>query len=430
MESSVQAAAVDSVAMEDVDIVVAWVFLCTAVCAGHWTLCMCRESRNPSLFTQRLNWEAFVATYGDRRDYKRHMRMTRTSFDKLLSFIRNDLEKDQHMAWLRGGPILPEIMLYCCIRWLAGGMYSDIYMFTGVSRSSFYRSVWVVIHAINKCVELNMKFPHTNEEAAAAAAGFRQISFRGCIDNCVAVVDGYLVEIITPSKKEAGNVRSYFSGHYQCYGVNVQAACDHLCRFVFIGVAGPGVMGDRDGIQECGLYAMIERLGCLFTVIGDCAYKATEHMAPIYAGEYRKDTKYDAYNFYASQLRIRIEMAFGMMAKKWGILNRPLGIKLKNVKHLIVAIGKLHNFCINERICDNNGGYTEPRRQDWEMTIHDQSVRAESANLEALANGLDGWSLNRERMALKIYRAGYKRPSKNSGRGCVNGLADNDIVPV
>jgi hypothetical protein len=36
----------------------------------------------------------------------------------------------------------------------------------------------------------------------------------------------------TPPKKEAGNVRSYYLGHYQC-GINVQAVCDHQSCFPF-----------------------------------------------------------------------------------------------------------------------------------------------------------------------------------------------------
>ena len=41
------------------------------------------------------------------------------------------------------------------------------------------------------------------------------------------------------------------------------------------------------------------------------------------------------FNFFASQLRIRIEMAFRLMVKKWGILARPLTIKLNKVKALM-----------------------------------------------------------------------------------------------
>lgn len=45
-------------------------------------------------------------------------------------------------------------------------------------------------------------------------------------------------------------------------------------------------------------------------------------------------------------------MAFGLMKQKWGILQSPLKVKLKNVKRIMVAVANLHNFCINERIGD------------------------------------------------------------------------------
>jgi len=56
---------------------------------------------------------------------------------------------------------------------------------------------------------------------------------------CVACIDGYLLQIMVPACSETGNVKSYFSGHYQTYGINIQAACDHKCRFVYAAVAAP-----------------------------------------------------------------------------------------------------------------------------------------------------------------------------------------------
>jgi hypothetical protein len=43
-------------------------------------------------------------------------------------------------------------------------------------------------------------------------------------------------------------------------------------------------------------------------------------------------------------------MAFGLMVKKWGIIGRPLNVKLVNVKHIVLAIARLHNYCINKRL--------------------------------------------------------------------------------
>jgi hypothetical protein len=153
---------------------------------------------------------------------------------------------NQHRANQRGGAILPEICLYVCIRFLAGGSYSDIRFFTGLSATLFYQVVWKTFHAINNMKGdpvaaslLGIKFPSSIEEAEQSAQGFQSISPQGCIWNCVAVVDGDHLQITTPSKKEAKNVRSFYSGHYQTYGINVQASCDHNCKFSFIGVAGP-----------------------------------------------------------------------------------------------------------------------------------------------------------------------------------------------
>ena len=65
----------------------------------------------------------------------------------------------------------------------------------------------------------------------------------------------------------------------------------------------------------------------------------------------------DKYNFYASQLHIHIEMAFGLMVIRWSILQRPITISICNIKLLIFSIGVPHNYCINEQIvhCGGNG---------------------------------------------------------------------------
>ena len=92
------------------------------------------------------------------------------------------------------------------------------------------------------------------------------------------------------TKKAVHNVKSYFSGHYQTYGINVQAACDHNCHFLFIGVGGPRVMGDREAIKESGLYDLVEKLPGLLYCIGDCAYTPTEHLIPIWIRSCNENT--------------------------------------------------------------------------------------------------------------------------------------------
>jgi hypothetical protein len=75
--------------------------------------------------------------------------MKKSSFDKLLEYIRFDLEVDPKMAQLRGGAIIPEVALNCTLRYITRGSYSDIYFVASISSASFYHIIWKTISAIN-----------------------------------------------------------------------------------------------------------------------------------------------------------------------------------------------------------------------------------------------------------------------------------------
>ena len=172
------------------------------------------------------------------------------------------------MAALRGGPILPELCVYVTLWYLAGGSYTDIFYLVGISQPSFYHVLWKTLKTINNCSQLWISWPHTKERQLECATGFTSISTN--------VLDGYHLQTITPSKKEICSVKSYFSGHYQTHGVNIQAVCNHNCHFLFIGVAGPGIMGDHQAIHKCGLSKLVESTCGVLYCIGDCAYTPTE----------------------------------------------------------------------------------------------------------------------------------------------------------
>ena len=85
-----------------------------------------RNRRCPALFDGRLHWYTFLIKFGSIVEFKRHIRMSSSSFNKLVELLRPSLEVNTIMAELRGGPICPEICVYACIRFLAGGLYTDI----------------------------------------------------------------------------------------------------------------------------------------------------------------------------------------------------------------------------------------------------------------------------------------------------------------
>jgi hypothetical protein len=381
-------------------------------------LCLLPIRRNDSIMDQRLAWKQYCGRHHQRGTLHRRLRMRKDSFDKLVALLADALAVDEVAARRRGGAIIPEICVYCTLRYLAGGSYLDISDVAGISQASLYRVVWKTITAIVKCNELRITFPKSKEEVTEAIAGFAGISTDGAVYNCVGVVDGYLMRIKVPSKKEVGNVRSFFSGHYQCYGVNIQAAADHQCRFIHLAFAAPGVTGDRDAIKQCSLYDLIEGLPLGVCVIGDAAYQPTEHMVPVYQGADKLTTKYDNFNFFASQCRIRVEMAFGMMQSKWGILQRPIGCSLSNMLWLVQAIGRLHNLCINERLDKSLPSFETP---DGSIPGYIPSVphdiEGDPVSLYTVFDCVsDGHSFLREYMASRVEKKQLQRPVVNKKR--------------
>lgn len=135
-------------------------------------------------------------------------------------------------------------MLHCLLRWLAGGSYLDIQLCVGISLASFYRCIYKCIDAILKSDELAYKFSTPVAVIDAVAQELEALSSNGAIKWCIACLDGFLLQIQVPISTETGNVKEYFSGHYQAYEINEQAACDHKCRFVYICVAAPGGVND------------------------------------------------------------------------------------------------------------------------------------------------------------------------------------------
>jgi hypothetical protein len=151
------------------------------------------DSRRRSLIEQRLLWDDYSSRHDQRGTLLRRLRMKKDSFNKLVGLLAEDLAVDEVAADKRGGAIIPEICVYCTLRYLAGGSYLDITDIAGISQASLYRVVWKTITAIAKCKALRIIFPKSQQEIENAIAGFASVSQDGAIHNCVGVVDGYLL---------------------------------------------------------------------------------------------------------------------------------------------------------------------------------------------------------------------------------------------
>lgn len=85
-----------------------------------------------------------------------------------------------------------------------------------------------------KCERLTLQFPSSGEELLQQCAEFKSLSLHGALQGCV----GAIWVVITPSRPDTEHIASFFSGHYHCYGVNVQATSDQMC---LCPLSAPGV---------------------------------------------------------------------------------------------------------------------------------------------------------------------------------------------
>jgi hypothetical protein len=307
--------------------------------------------RADRLAAARMNWNLHVQSLLHENLFHVKYRMSLDAFNELLDLLTPVLRLKEQFAIVSGfEPICNELMLHCAIRYLAGGSYHDIQATAHISKPSFFRLLWHTIDAINSCQALAVELPEpTADKLSSLRTGFKNISYARVMDGFVGELDGYLMRITAPSQAQCGNVTAYFSGHYCSYGVNLQAMCDADCRFTFFSLAAPGKTNDNVAIKKTSLPAWLELLPPGYFIAADFAYSIMEHLVTPFSGPQRFLERNDNFNFFLSQLRIRIEMAFGLLVMKWRMLHTPINVKFSNLRKLVSGIITLHNYCINNR---------------------------------------------------------------------------------
>ena len=154
--------------------------------------------------------------------------------------------------------------------------------------------------------------------------------------------------------------------------------CDSKLRFLFFAVVSPGSTNDNIAFAQAnGLKEFIENLPHGMYALGDAAYTVSDKLLTPFVGSQKNDPNKDAFNFYLSQLRIRIEMSFGLLTNKFRILKRPLEKSLKTNSRILMTCAYLHNFIINHKL----GMYNEKDKNGSNLNVIE--------NNNALSQGLN-----------------------------------------
>ena len=379
---------------------------------------------------ERLDWDAYVRKLNHRKEFQKTFRMEESSFNLLCTLLRPSITVDVTRARASGAePIYPELVMAIGLRWLAGGQWADICNSFCVSKASMYRIRNLFLDAVMDCDALAIKFPETVDELTDQARRFASKSSADIIRGCVGAIDGILICIIQPTRNNKGtyeviNVRDFFSGHYKRLGLNVQAVSDERLRFLYAGVAMPGSQPDCSAYAVTSLKKKVESLPPGFHLVGDNAYVLSEHMLIPYSGSQRDDPAKSTYNYFLSQLRIRVEQTFARFTGKFRIFKKPLDVNLKNATKIILACARLHNFIIDNDQVDDY----EPDAAPCEGELARGMFGEEYSPTINEFRSEEGTSVLRQRILANIEREGLRRPNYNVVRSSFERYEDRDLM--
>mmetsp|Transcript_10432 Transcript_10432/g.19511 ORF Transcript_10432/g.19511 Transcript_10432/m.19511 type:complete len:253 (+) Transcript_10432:387-1145(+) len=229
-----------------------------------------------------------------------------------------------------GGYICGEVKLALTLRMLAGGSYLDLPLIFHC-RDTYVTTIFHDVIREWICHDdvisyLNELYFKDIEAMKKTAAGFAQETNNGVLSGCIGALDGWLVKIRKPSFKKGGikNAAGYFS-HKGFYAINCQVIVDHKKHILWRSIKCRGAEHDSTAVKKTKLYQQLVEDCDIFIrnhlyIIGDSAYALMAFLLKPFdnAAPYSDS---DAFNFYLSSSRIKVECCFGEVdARFWNTL--------------------------------------------------------------------------------------------------------------
>jgi hypothetical protein len=290
-----------------------------------------RNSRTPE--KKRTNRKTFTEITDSltNTQFRRMFRMPRTTFVKLCTKVGESVgddifksenktrsrKKTDNATKFRGGVISGEVRMAAYLRIMSGASYLDVFMIYDMKTKQIYNSFekclgWVndtfTLPLVKALQDKDVKFFEELSEAFSQASN-------GIYKGCFGSLDGLVLKIKRPViTKDLPN-----PGVYYCrkgfFALNCQAICDVRKRVLWMSSKHIGSCHDSRAFMDTSLYKLLQdRKDFLkqhgFFLVGDSAYNLESFLLIPYS-QAAPQSDEDAYNFWQSNSRIRIECCFG-----------------------------------------------------------------------------------------------------------------------
>lgn len=205
---------------------------------------------------------------------------------------------------------------------------------------------------------ISFQIPDTEEEWKEISEDFKNL---WQLPHTLGALDGKHIRIKAPS-----NTGSQFYNFKGYFSIVLFAAVDAHCRFTFVDVGCNGKASDSTIYQDGYLYNALQS-GNLhipkdselvqghgrkipYFFIGDDAFRLDKHLMKPYSRSLKLTVLQEIFNYRLCRARMVVECAFGRLAKRFGIFNRPIEVHPSTVDLAVLTCCVLHNYLTKKRI--------------------------------------------------------------------------------
>ncbi|XP_049293434.1 uncharacterized protein LOC125769059 [Anopheles funestus] len=278
------------------------------------------------------------------------LRLNREEFHHVLSLIGPKICKvDTTMR----KAITTKQRLAIALRFLASGdSYESLSFMFRVSSPSVSRIVQEVCdHIIHELKEY-VKLPSNKSEWLKISKGFEE---QWNFPHVNGTIDGKHVPLKAPA-----NSGSQFYNYKHNFSIVLLAIADSNYNFLFADVGCQGRISDGGVLANSPIYPKLERkelnipdpeilqvpykIEVPFYFLGDQAFAMKEYCLRPFGGMHAADSMERHFNYRHSRARRTVENAFGILARVFRVLAKPMDLEPRIAEKVVLAAICLHNF--------------------------------------------------------------------------------------
>eukprot|EP00834_Sanchytrium_tribonematis_P004754 NODE_252_length_11723_cov_1.965933.p3 type:complete len:342 gc:universal NODE_252_length_11723_cov_1.965933:10952-9927(-) len=219
----------------------------------------------------------------------------------------------------------------------------------GLSESTARRIIYEFTDAILQVFDSYISLPSSIEQIKQNCSDFKTYS-KSIFPNVCGAIDGVHFPIAITEK---GTETSYYN-HKGFYSLNCICMVDAKCRVIGADLGIPGCRQDSYGFNTSNLKPWLDQIGLEYVVVADGGFPIQPNMfVPFDINEIRvcSDVR-NLFNLHLSRARVKTEMTFGMIKRRWKFLSFAVAVSKSMHVKLTKALMIIHNYCIDIGDCN------------------------------------------------------------------------------